>query len=193
VSTETDFGSSDTRDAILEAAERLLYSRESFSMAGVAKAAGVSRQAVYLHFSDRYGLLDAAVRRASDRSELELSRRAIEGAPTGRDALDRYVETTVSLASAHGALDQAVRAVLAADPKLADRWAKRRGRQRFVKLIVDRLEAEGDLADDMDPQTARAVLLAFSAPAFMVPIVDHLELDAAVNVVRRSIGAAVLA
>jgi hypothetical protein len=77
--------------------------------------------------------------------------------------------------------------------KLAKRWAKRRGRQRFAKLVAERLHAEGELADDIDARSAEAILLAFSAPAFMVSVLDPLDLDTALDVLRRSIAAALLA
>ena len=60
-----------TRTEILDAAWDLVATHGTeVSMAQIAKAVGVSRQAVYLHFSSRGGLLVALVQRADDRFEV---------------------------------------------------------------------------------------------------------------------------
>lgn len=57
-----------TREGLLDAAWELVIDRGAeVSMAEIAKAVGVSRQAVYLHFGSRAGLLDALVKRADER------------------------------------------------------------------------------------------------------------------------------
>ena len=60
----------ETSDAILDAAWELFTSgRADPGMAEIARAAGVSRQSVYLAFGARAGLLVAMARRADSRSE----------------------------------------------------------------------------------------------------------------------------
>jgi AcrR family transcriptional regulator len=61
----------DTRSRILEAAWSLVGERETTSgvtVAGIAAAAGVSRQLVYFHFENRAGLLAAMARHHDARS-----------------------------------------------------------------------------------------------------------------------------
>ena len=55
-----------SRSRILDATLACAHARPDFSMAEVAAGAGVSRQAVYLHFPDRAALL------ATLRTELDL-------------------------------------------------------------------------------------------------------------------------
>lgn len=56
------------RTAILDATERLLAQRSALSMAAVAAEAGVSRPTLYAHFKTLADILEAAVRRAVERS-----------------------------------------------------------------------------------------------------------------------------
>ncbi len=57
-----------TKTEILDAAWELVAARGAeVSMAEIAKAVGISRQAVYLHFNNRAGLLEALVIRADER------------------------------------------------------------------------------------------------------------------------------
>ncbi|MEM6448510.1 MAG: helix-turn-helix domain-containing protein, partial [Cyanobacteria bacterium P01_D01_bin.123] len=61
-----------TREEILDAAWALVSERGAeVSISEIAKAAGISRQSVYLHFGTRGGLLMALVRRADDRFEIK--------------------------------------------------------------------------------------------------------------------------
>ena len=62
----------DTRGRILEAARNLLLKRSGgeVSMAEIAKEAGVSRQAVYLHFADRVSLFVALVKYVDEKRGL---------------------------------------------------------------------------------------------------------------------------
>lgn len=60
-----------TREEILDAAWSLVSKAGvEISLAEIAKAANVSRQAVYLHFGSRGGLLMALVHRADERFEI---------------------------------------------------------------------------------------------------------------------------
>ena len=81
-----------TRTRILDAAWRLIGEGEGIGvrMADIAAAAGVSRQAVYLHFGTRAGLLLAAVRHRDSQSPTAAIRRAAEEAEAP-GALAAYV------------------------------------------------------------------------------------------------------
>jgi AcrR family transcriptional regulator len=84
----------ETRDAMLEAAWKLIVERGrvDVSVAEIARAAGVTRQSVYLGFGNRVGLLIAMARHADAQSAH--SRRMREIAASGVDdpeALVAYV------------------------------------------------------------------------------------------------------
>ena len=78
----------DTRQRILGAALKLMREGAAgASLVQIAKAAGVSRQAVYLHFADRADLYLALVRHVDESRDLAGALRRIEQAPTGVGAL----------------------------------------------------------------------------------------------------------
>lgn len=61
-----------TREEILDAAWVLVSEKGAeVSISEIGKAAGISRQSVYLHFGTRGGMLMALVRRADDRFEIK--------------------------------------------------------------------------------------------------------------------------
>jgi AcrR family transcriptional regulator len=184
--------SSATRAAILGAGRKLLLSRKAFSMGSVAKLAGVSRQAVYLHFTDRYTLLESIVDEVAAEASIGDTRQRIADAETGRDALAMFVATMVRVARSHGAIDQGVRATLASDPTLASRWARRRGRGAMVRAIVERLGADGALRPGVSAAECEAVIGAFTAPDVLVGLLGAVAEEQAVAMVGRAVEAALL-
>jgi AcrR family transcriptional regulator len=83
-----------TRDRILQACWRLLEQGcgGQTRMSDVAKAAGVSRQAVYLHFANRAELLIAVTRYVDARSEIDARLAASRQAASGLERLDAFIE-----------------------------------------------------------------------------------------------------
>ena len=93
-STEPAYGDPDTRRRILDAAWTLLEERGiGIRIADIADKAGVSRQAVYLHFGDRSKLFVAL----GDYIDISFGRDRLRahvfGAPTGVESLRRWVQT----------------------------------------------------------------------------------------------------
>ncbi|MEV0826786.1 TetR/AcrR family transcriptional regulator [Nonomuraea rubra] len=79
---------SSTRSRILETARRLITEQgPRVSMADVARAAGISRQALYLHFGSRASLLVAVVR---DMDEQDGIRARCEKALTGEEPVEAF-------------------------------------------------------------------------------------------------------
>jgi AcrR family transcriptional regulator len=76
-----------TGDRILDAAFSCAEDGPDFTMADVARAAGLSRQAIYLHFPDRKTLLIALALRAKE----EHPSPKVEDAPSARAALSALV------------------------------------------------------------------------------------------------------
>src|SRR5262249_37601845 len=83
----------DTRARILAATWRLMEQRhgQGVRMEDVARAACVSRQAVYLHFASRAELLVATVRYVDETLRLSERLEEVCSAPRGADALEAYV------------------------------------------------------------------------------------------------------
>ena len=83
-----------TRSRILDCTWRLLETdpARAVRMADIAEAAGVSRQAVYLHFPNRADLLIATTRHIDAMNDVDARLAASRAAATGVERLDAYVE-----------------------------------------------------------------------------------------------------
>lgn len=156
-----DYGDPETRRRILETARALLVEGSGLRLKEVADRAGVSRQALYLHFGDRRGLILAMVRHMDETLGLEERLAHVYSAKDGEELLDRAMRLntefwaqvapviTVLLASQDE--DEALRAAL------RDRLDYRRGTfRRMVELIADREE----LAEVWSVDDAAALLYA---------------------------------
>ena len=137
---------SSTRERILDAARGLVEARPEAvpSVSEVARATGISRQALYLHFPDRSALLLAVVEHVDDREELADWVAAVEAAPDGpaqvRAWVDMQAQRNPRIAPLARALDQSRHGDDAARAAWRDRTA---GRVRGATAIVQRLRREG--------------------------------------------------
>ncbi|MCA1832404.1 MAG: TetR/AcrR family transcriptional regulator [Actinomycetota bacterium] len=137
-----------TRERIIASARGLLETNgyAGFGMEAIAEGAGVSRQAVYLHFGSKMGLLLALIEWLEQRAGLRDAIERIWSAPTALQALDRAVEVHaridpefIPLASA---LDEARRT----DDDAAAVWRDRMGaRYETGRRLIERLKHEGML------------------------------------------------
>ncbi|MFF5975621.1 TetR/AcrR family transcriptional regulator [Streptomyces sp. NPDC012769] len=82
-----------SRALVLDAAVRLLRQRPDAGMEAIAKAAGVTRQTVYAHFSSRDGLLAAAVDRITSDAVAALDAAELDEGPAGA-ALLRFLDAS---------------------------------------------------------------------------------------------------
>ena len=113
-------------------------------MSEVARAVGISRQAVYLHFPSRTALLLALVEHVDAKEDLAEEIAKVEAAPDGPAQVRAWVGMQVRrnprIAPLARALDQARRE----DEAAAAAWRDRsQNRLRGATAIVLRLEAEG--------------------------------------------------
>jgi len=85
----------DTRTHILETTWKLLEAHpgKSLSMSEIAKTSGVSRQALYLHFSSRADLLIATTRYVDEVKQLDLQLAAVMQCANGTEMLQAFVDT----------------------------------------------------------------------------------------------------
>ena len=153
--------SSNSKILILEAALALISKRggADVTMAEIAKAAKVSRQAVYLHFTDRADLLVNLIRYTDQKRGLEREIRKIEQAPTGTAQLRAMASLQARMNPGIWAHARAFEAVRRTD-KAADRsWRDRlQHRLEGCRAIVARLQKEGALRPGLDPATAADLL-----------------------------------
>jgi AcrR family transcriptional regulator len=148
---------SGTRVSILDAARRLVTEpeRRNVSMAEIAAAAGVSRQAVYLHFESRTQILVALVRHVDEVHGFADMLQRCERAPDGRGVLSEFIVAWAGYVAHITDVARAMRAASATDDDAALAWRDRmRGFTRVCAGIVARLEAEGALANEWSASDA---------------------------------------
>ena len=138
-----------TRTAILDAARRLFEERRSpdVELEEIAREAGVSRQAIYLHFGNRAGLLLAVGQHVDQMERLAERARDVHDAKTGVDELDAFVRLQADYTPRIEAIAKVFDEGRRRDSALAAGWEDRmRQRHAACTRIVKRLRKEGSLA-----------------------------------------------
>lgn len=151
-----------TGERILEAALACAQERAEFSMAQVAEGAGISRQAVYLHYSDRATLLAALQNRLAPQADTG----GIEQAPSARAALSAFL---AGLTQTYPRLWPVLRA--AGTSELPERLEP-------CRALVARFRAEGALAPHLAPGTAADILFSLTSPALWHDLIQTRGWDA---------------
>ena len=153
--------SKNSRTRILDAALTLITRRgeAGVTMADIAKAARLSRQAVYLHFADRADLLVALVRHVDEKRGLPQEIQKIADAPSGVAAMQQMVSLQARLNPGVWAVARAVDAVRRTDKAAERSWQDRlQSRLEGCRAVVSRLAHEGVLRKDLDPRAAADLL-----------------------------------
>lgn len=160
------YGDPATRDRILRATWDLVAERGDVAMGEVARRAGVSRQAVYLHFRDRSGLLLALVRHMDDALGLGDDLAHVFAAPTGEEALTRAVMVHSTFNPGIDAVARVLEAVRDPADPLAAAWRERMAFRHQVHVdIVERIEADGRLASGWTVAAAADLVHTVTLPA----------------------------
>jgi AcrR family transcriptional regulator len=156
-----------TRTRILEAARELLESHAGagVGLEAIARAAGVTRQAVYLHFGSRAALLLALVEHV-DRSEgLAALVEHVHDAPSGAEALERLVHLNAVYEPRIRAVATAHDAARRVDADLEAVWQDRmRRRRNLCRHVVARLDEDGELGRHLDLSEATDLVWALLGP-----------------------------
>jgi AcrR family transcriptional regulator len=140
---------SETRTRILEATWRLMEERngQGVRMRDVAEAAGVSRQAVYIHFGSRAELMVATARYGDEVRGLDERLRRYRAAITGVERLEAYVEFWGNYIPEIYGIARALLAARETDEAVAAAWDDRMGVVREAcRDIIERLHRDGTLA-----------------------------------------------
>jgi AcrR family transcriptional regulator len=146
---------------ILEAALGLITRKgdANVTMAQIARAARVSRQAVYLHFADRAALMVALARHLDERLGLPADIQQMIDAPTGAAMLEASVSIQARRNPSVWAVARALDAVRRTDAAAERAWQDRlNSRLEGCRAIVARLQTEGNLRPDLDPSVAADLL-----------------------------------
>ena len=155
-----------TRRRILDAAHKLVVKRggADVKLSDVARAARVSRQAIYLHFADRAELFMAVVRHGDEQLGVPAAVQRIMGSPSGVDAIRAMVALQVSLNPKIWPIARALEAVRRVDEAAERSWQDRlEHRLGGCRAIVARLAQEGTLRKGMPESVAADLLLTLTS------------------------------
>ena len=150
-----------TRRRICEAAWRLALRQRGadITLASVARAAGVSRQALYLHFAHRADLFVGLVRYVDERRGMPAAVRRIENAPSGIAALRELAAMQARMNPTVWPLARLIDAVRRQNKAAEQSWRDRlASRLQGCRAIVARLEAEGSLRPGLKADVAADLL-----------------------------------
>ena len=166
MSSQQSYGDPDTRKRILQTTRTLIAERGSkLKLSEVADRAGVSRQAVYLHFGDRTGLLLALVQYMDETLELSDSLARIFEAESGAEVIARTMALHSSFNAAIDPVAMMLEAAQYDDTALGAAWRDRmRFRHAVHRKIVQRIADLGELAGAWNPDTAADLFYAISLP-----------------------------
>ncbi len=152
---------SETRKKIIETAARLLLESDGqgVRMADIAKASGISRQAVYLHFPTRGELMIAAVRHLDDVYGLDERVQNFRGARTGSEMLETFVEFWGNYIPKIFGVAKALMVLRDNDPAAASAWEDRMNSVRGgCRRTIETIEHEGLLSPDWSVDEAVDVM-----------------------------------
>jgi AcrR family transcriptional regulator len=155
-SAEPSYGDPETRRRILQATWELIEEvGPRIRLIDAADRAGVSRQAVYLHFGDRAGLLLALVQYMPETLGFQELLARVFNAPTGAESLERAVELHSTYTAKIDSVAQVLEAAQYQDEDLGAAWRNRMDASRAAhRAIIRRIADEGQLADGWTVDTA---------------------------------------
>jgi len=139
----------DTRTKILKATWQLMEQRlgKTISMSDIAKATGISRQAVYLHFDSRTELMIATSNYVDEIKGLDQRLSKLKTASTGIELLETCVEVWGNYIPEIYGLAKARLATRDTDEATAAAWNSNMNCLRSIcKETIEALEREGMLA-----------------------------------------------
>lgn len=151
---------SGTRRRVLEVTVRMLEQQRGrgVRMADIAKQAGISRQAVYLHFSSRAELLDATTKYLDERLGLDCRLARSRAATSGAERLALYIEFWGDYIPEIYGVAKALLLVQDTDEAAAAAWGDRMSALRDgCRAAIDALHHEGSLAQAWTPDKATDV------------------------------------
>ncbi len=151
----------ETRTRILEATVRTLEKQggRGVRMGDIAKAAGISRQAVYLHFASRTELLVAATRHLDEILDVDRRLAPSRAAKSGVERLALYIECWGHYIPDIYGVAKALLLAQDTDEAAATAWSDRMWAMRDgCRAAIEALHSDGTLASQWTPKTATDML-----------------------------------
>ncbi len=151
----------ETRDRILNAAWKLLEADQGngVKMSDIAKTAGISRQAVYLHFPTRAELLIATTRYLDEVKDVDARLAASRNADTGLDRMEAFIEAWGNyIPEIHG-IAKALIAMQDTDEAAKLAWTDRMAAVRDgCQVTIKALKNDGVLSPELSVKEATDTL-----------------------------------
>lgn len=167
-----------TKAALLSATRELIEEAgfEAVTMASVAHRAGVTRRALYLHFTGRAELLIALYDHVSQEEQVAKSLDAVWSAPTAVDALAAWASHLATVRPKVLAIDQALERVYRIDEEAAaHRAAIAHDQQASCRRLATWLAAERRLSSAWSVEEAADMLWALMSPQVMSDLLIDRE------------------
>ena len=150
-----------TRNRILESTLNLLEAGDGnkVRMTDIAKGAGITRQALYLHFSTRAELLIATTYYLDEIKGIEARLHSSRTVPTGAERLDAYIEAWGGYIPEIYGLAKAFLAMKDTDEEAAKAWNQRMQDMREgCEAAINALDKDNRLLPDHTPEQATDIL-----------------------------------
>ena len=140
--------SEETRIRILNATWKLLEGGDTIiRMSDIAKKAGISRQALYLHFPKRVELLIATTRHIDDVKDVDARLALSRTAKSGEERLDAFIEAWGNYIPEIYGVAKALMAMQDSDEEARQAWSDRMYAVKHgCEAAVRMLEEEGKLS-----------------------------------------------
>lgn len=151
-----------TREEILDAAWDLISEKGAdVSLSEIGKAAGISRQSVYLHFGTRGGLLMALVKRADDRFEIKERMFASFDIADPHKRLDQTIQVWIDFVKKIYPVATDLVRLRATDADAAAAWEDRMADLRnWLFILAKSLKDDNVLASEWNEKEASEYLWA---------------------------------
>jgi AcrR family transcriptional regulator len=176
--SSAEVSGSGTRERIVRAALALLEDSGGapISMADIASRAGVSRQALYLHFADRTALLVEASRAADAANRTPRRQARVDQAPSARDALRETVALQAYLKPRLHAMTVSLDVLRRSDDAAEAAWQERdQARLSRCRQVAQRLDDEGELSAAVSVDEAAALIWVTTSPGVWEDLTVNLR------------------
>ncbi|MFW2440591.1 MAG: TetR/AcrR family transcriptional regulator [Arenicellales bacterium] len=166
----------ETRTRVLDATVRMLeeHGGRGVRMGDIAKAAGISRQAVYLHFASRTELLVAATRHLDEILDVDRRLAPSRAATSGAERLALYIDSWGHYIPEIYAVAKALLLAQDTDDAAAAAWNDRMQAMREgCRAAIEALHSDGKLAPEWTPERATDALWTM----LLVPNWENLTIE----------------
>lgn len=151
-------GDPETRKKIMETTRQLIEQNQgqAVRLQDIAEAAGVSRQAIYLHFGSRVGLMVATVQYVDETAGLMERTQYIRDEKDSVRALYMFVEFWADYIPTVYALAKRLLVLRETDEGAAAAWKDRMDslRNGACRFLIEQLEKDGRLAPEWQTEAA---------------------------------------